>query len=62
MFVDGVLERIFSHPESRNVLVEPQSTMIHVIEDVLEDILEENPYVTLSQLLGYTESESISEF
>lgn len=52
MFTDSVLERIFSRPEARSILVGTQSEMIHVIETVLEEILEENPYVSLSELLG----------
>lgn len=52
MFTDGVLEKIFSRPETRSIPVGTQSEMIHAIETVLEEILEENPYVSLSELLG----------
>ena len=52
MFADGVLERIFSRPETRSIPVGTQSTMIHAIEEALQEILEENPYVSLSELLG----------
>ncbi len=52
MFADGVLEKIFSRPETRSIPVGTQSEMIHAIETVLEEILEENPYVSLSELLG----------
>lgn len=52
MFTDGVLEKIFSRPETRSVPVGTQSEMIHAIETVLEEILEKNPYVSLSELLG----------
>lgn len=52
MFTDGVLEKIFSCPETRSIPVGTQSEMIHAIETVLEEILEENPYVSLSELLG----------
>lgn len=54
MFADGVLERIFSRPETRSIPVGIQSTMIHAIEEALQEILEENPYVSLSELLGTT--------
>lgn len=54
MFTDGVLEKIFSRPELRKIPIDYQSTMIHAIEEALEDILEENPYVSLSELLGTT--------
>lgn len=52
MFTDGVLEKIFSRKEIRNIPPGIQSTMIHEIEEALQEILEENPYVTLSELLG----------
>lgn len=61
MFTDGVLERIFSRPELHSVPVGYQSTIIHAIEEALEDILEENPYVTLSELLGSADAEPVSE-
>lgn len=54
MFADGVLERIFSRSEIRSIPADNQSTMIQAIEEVLQEILEENPYVSLSELLGYT--------
>lgn len=54
MFTDGVLEKIFSRPELRKIPIDYQSTTIHAIEEALEDILEENPYVSLSELLGTT--------
>lgn len=61
MFTDGVLEKIFSRPETRSIPVGTQSTMIHAIEEALQEILEENPYVSLSELLGSTNAESVSE-
>ena len=62
MFTDGVNEKIFSRPEIRNIPVGTQSTIIHAIEEALQEILEENPYVTLSELLGSANAESVSEF
>lgn len=56
MFTDGVLEKIFSRPEARNIPVGTQSEMIHAIEEALQEILEENPYVSLSELLGATDA------
>lgn len=52
MFTDGVLEKIFSRPETRSIPVGTQSEMIHAIEEALEEIAEENPDVKLSELLG----------
>lgn len=54
MFTEGVLEKIFSRPELRKIPIDYQSATIHAIEEALEDILEENPYVSLSELLGTT--------
>lgn len=63
MFTDGVLEKIFAWPETRSILVGTQSEMIHAIEEALQEILEENPYVNLSELLvSTTDVEPISEF
>lgn len=52
MFTDGVLEKIFSNPETRKIPVGTQSIMIHVVETELQKILEETPYVSLSEILG----------
>ena len=38
MFSDEILEKIFAHPEASKVPIGCQSTMIHVIEEVLEDV------------------------
>lgn len=35
MFSDEILEKIFSHPEAVKVPIGCQSTMVHVIEEVL---------------------------
>lgn len=51
MFDDSILEKIFAHEEMQKIPVGCQSTAVHVFEEVLEDILEENPYVSLSELL-----------
>jgi hypothetical protein len=37
MFSDEILEKIFSHPDTSKVSLGGQSTMIHVIEEVLEE-------------------------
>lgn len=62
MFNDSILERIFAHEEMQKIPVGCQSTAVHVFEEILEDILEENPYEQLSSLLiPATTDESISE-
>lgn len=60
MFIDAVLEKFFSHEEMQKIPIGCQSTAVHVFEEILEDILEENPYAGISELLA-TNDESISE-
>lgn len=50
MFNDEILEKIFAHEEMQKIPVGCQSTAVHVFEEILEDILEENPYEQLSVL------------
>ena len=38
MFSDEILEKIFEHPESQKVPIGYQSTMIRVVEEVLEEM------------------------
>lgn len=59
MFRDDVLEKIFSHPEMCKIPLGTQSTAVHVISEILEDIKEENPYATISELFNAT-NESVS--
>lgn len=61
MFNDLILEKIFAHEEMQKIPVGCQSTAVRVFEEILEDILEENPYVGLSELLIPTADEPISE-
>lgn len=51
MLTDTVLEKIFAHEEMRKIPLGCQSTAVHVFEEILEDILEENPYEQLSSIL-----------
>lgn len=50
MFSDEILEKIFSHEEMQHIPVGCQSTAVHVFEEILEDILEVNPYANISEL------------
>lgn len=62
MFSDEILEKIFAHEEMQKIPVGCQSTAVHVFEEILEDILEENPYEQLSSILiSAAADESISE-
>lgn len=47
---DEILERIFVHPEMQTIPLGCQSTAISVISEILKQIKEENPYVTVSEL------------
>ena len=38
MFSDEILEKIFSDPEAQKVPIGYQSTMIHVVEKILEEL------------------------
>lgn len=51
MFNDETLEKFFAHEEMQKIPIGCQSTAVHVFEEILEDILEENPYEQLSSLL-----------
>ena len=61
MFNDLILEKIFAHEEMQKIPVGCQSTAVHVFEEILEDILEENPYECVSELFISTADESLSE-
>lgn len=60
MFSDEILEKIFAHEEMQKIPVGCQSTAVHVFEEILEDILEVNPYEQLSTLFLSAANESIS--
>lgn len=52
MFSDDVLEKIFSDSEMKKIPIGTQSTAISVVERVFEEIMEEKPYATLSDILS----------
>ena len=52
MFKDEILEKFFVHPEMQKIPLGCQSTAVHVFQEVLEEIKEENPYGTISDLLS----------
>lgn len=54
MFTDAVLEKIFAHEEMQKISIGAQSTAVHVFEEILSDRLEENPYVSISDLFVST--------
>lgn len=52
---DKVLEIIFSDREIQKIPLGVQSTAVNTIERVLEQIKEENPYASLSELFNVDE-------
>lgn len=50
MFSDDILCKIFAHEEMQKIPVGAQATSVHVFEEILEDILEVNPYATVQSL------------
>ena len=55
MFSDQILERIFADKEMQTIPIGCQSTAANVFERVIESIMEENPYATISELLSANE-------
>lgn len=55
MFKDELLERIFADKELQTIPIGCQSTAISAIERILNEIREENPYATVSELFSANE-------
>lgn len=51
MFKEEILEKIFADSEMQKIPIGCQSTSVSVMERVLEEINEGNPYATISELL-----------
>jgi hypothetical protein len=49
---DDFLERIFSHPDMSKIPIGTQATALHVFQEVLEQIVKENPYADVQSLLS----------
>ena len=58
---DEVLERIFAHQEMQTIPLGAQSTAVKAISEVLEQMKEENPYATLSELFESTDTGSSAD-
>lgn len=54
MLSDDFLTKIFSNKEMQKIPIGAQSTAVHAVEEVLEQIKEENPYGTISELFEPT--------
>lgn len=55
MLKDEILEKIFSNPEMQTIPIGCQSTAVNVFEQTLEQLKEEQPYATISELLSTDE-------
>lgn len=55
MLKDNVLEIIFADREIQKIPLGAQSTAVNTIERILEQIKEENPYASLSELFDADE-------
>lgn len=55
MFADKILEKIFADKEMQTIPIGCQSTAISVIERILEEIKEEDPYGSISELFNANE-------
>ena len=55
MLRDDILEKLFSNKEMQALPIGYQSVAVAVLNEVLEEIKEESPYVTISDLLSSTD-------
>ena len=55
MLSDKFLERIFSNKEMQMLPIGYQSTAVHALQTVLEEMKEENPYESISELFSDTD-------
>lgn len=55
MLRDDILEKLFSNKEMQALPIGYQSVAVEVLNKVLEEIKEESPYVTVSDLLSSTD-------
>lgn len=54
MLSDDFLTKIFSNQEMQKIPIGAQSTAVHAMEEVLQQIKEKNPYGTISELFEST--------
>ena len=52
MLKDECLEKIFSNKEMQKIPIGTQATAVSVFESVLNELREENPYATISELFA----------
>jgi hypothetical protein len=52
MLSDSFKSMLFENPEMRKIPIGCQSTAVHVFEDIIDRITEDNPYATIQSLLS----------
>jgi hypothetical protein len=57
MLSDSFKAMLFENPEMRKIPIGCQSTAVHVFEDIIDRIMEENPYATIQSILESTDDE-----
>lgn len=60
MFTDEMMEKFFTHKFISSLSVGLQSDVVNAFKEILEDILEKNPYAIISELFTAND-EPISE-
>ncbi len=62
MFTDEMMEKFFTHKFISSLSIGLQSDVVNAFKEILEDILEGNPYECISALfVSATADESVSE-
>ena len=56
MLSDEIMEKIFSHKNMKSVPVGYQSIVIEVVGDILDEIVRDNKYAAVSELLTDTDA------
>lgn len=52
---DFLIEKVFANEQMRTLPCGAQSIAIHAFAEILSNLVEENPYVTVSELLSTNE-------
>lgn len=56
MLKDDFMEKIFAHEDMQRVPIGVQSTVVHALDEILEDMLQEKPEAKLRELMVQTKS------
>lgn len=56
MLKDDFMEKIFAHEDMQRVPIGVQSTVVHALDDILEDMLQEKPEAKIRELMVQTKT------